>query len=589
MYWVGETVLLLSVCFFGLYRRTPWSARAGVIVFFAGVQSLISWSYSPDMFRYSDELQHLRSLLSILQTDHLFGVNYSLPISPQYPGLESATAAVAETTHLSPFVSGVLVVGMAHLLLTASLLLLFRRVSGSERAAAAAALIYTLGTDQAIIRLFVYEALAMPFLVLALFLAVSAASSRSHVERSPTRARIPWARPLLSLACVAVVTVTHPVTAIALVALLVFLGAGLVLGHGERAERRRVLVLAAASLVLVSLWIGLVSSATLSYLGAPLYDAAYGLFSGGGAGAHAASGVQSGRFEQILTLSGPALTAVLVLIGIGYSLFRGRVTGSVIGLVWVVGSMAYFVVVVVRVFAAGGVELAGRSLAYTSLFSALVVGTVISHLAVGRPSSGMWALPGAKHRKAKVPRFRPSPIWRVTAVAAVLVLGISGLTSAIPAAYERLPGRFHPDAFESGVDQQNVAAARWSASALGSGNPMFGDFTASTLWGTLGDQDGSRTSIDMRRQFEAPHLSPKLRKAARYLDIRFIVSDARIARLLPVTGSYFAAGTEPGGRPRRAPLPTSSMTKFSRIPGVARVYDNGNVRVYDLWGSSYAP
>jgi hypothetical protein len=175
------------------------------------------------------------------------------------------------------------------------------------------------------------------------------------------------------------------------------------------------------------------------------------------------------------------------------------------------------------------------------------------------------------------------------ALGVVLVLGVSGLASAIPPAYERLPGEFHPDAGESGIDAENVAAARWSASALGPGNVVFGDFTASTLWGTLGDQDTSRTSASMRREFVAPRLGRQLRHAVGYLEIRFIVSDVRITELPPLTGSYSAPGADPGVALRTTPLPRSSVTKFGRIPGVSRVYDSGNIGVYDLRGSSYAP
>jgi hypothetical protein len=587
-YWAGEVLLVLSACFFGFYRRASWNARAAAILLFAGAQSVISWSYSPDMFRYSDELQHLRSLLTILQTHQLFGVNYSLPVSPQYPGLESATAAVVQTTQLSSQASGLLVVGVAHLVLTSALLLLFRQVSGSGRVAAAAALVYTLGTDQAIIRLFVYEALAMPFLVLALYLALRPTSPEpAPAVSSPASRRARTTSLLPALACAAVVTVTHPVTAIALVAILAVLGTALTCVPRGRQDGRRILVLAAASLALVALWIGLVSPTTLSYLGGPLYDAAYGFFSGGGAGTGTASGIQSSAIDRALTLSGPALTAVLVLVGVGYSTLKVPRAGSAVRRVWLVGGLAYFAVLVVRVFAARGVELAGRSLAYASLFSALVVGLVVARLASGGPRRSAGRRSRARQGSRRMPGL--SPRWRPVALGVVLVLGVSGLASAIPPAYERLPGEFHPDAGESGIDAENVAAARWSASALGPGNVVFGDFTASTLWGTLGDQDTSRTSASMRREFVAPRLGRQLRHAVGYLEIRFIVSDVRITELPPLTGSYSAPGADPGVALRTTPLPRSSVTKFGRIPGVSRVYDSGNIGVYDLRGSSYAP
>lgn len=578
LYWAGEVLLLGAAFYFGLSRRTDWRARAGAVLLFAGAQSIISWSYSPDRFRYSDELQHVRTLLSILHTHHLFGANPSLPVSPQYPGLESATVAVRQTTGLSSFVSGLVVVGVAHLLLAAALLLLFRRLAGSQRGAAAAALIYMLGTDQAIIRLFVYEALALPFLVLALHFAVHASSTAD-----PRLERRGWLRPAaLAVACAAVVTVTHHVTAIALVILLGLIGVGLIFLRSDRWSGRRFLAIAGASFAMVAAWIGLVSPKTLNYLGGPLRDAAYGLFSSGGAGAGSAPGTEPGVVERAVSLSGPVLTVVFLLAGVGYVLLRDHRSKTVLRRVWFIGSLTYFVVLVIRVFAAQGTELAGRSLTYTSLFSALVVGAAMSSL--DRPTPGPTVV-----RRGGARRLRQARIRRSAAAVAAILIGVSGLASAIPPAYERLPGRFHPDAFESGVDALNVSAARWSRDALGPNNHVFGDFTTATLWGTIGEQDTSRVGLALNEQFVAPEFDPKLPAAFTDFDIRYLVVDRRISTLRPVTGSYFATPDNAQERPRDSPLPASAVTKFNRIPGVSRVYDNGSVRVYDLREVSDAP
>ena len=55
---------------------------------------LILAYYSPDQFRFLDEFQHVQTAQTILTTHHLFHVNTSLPVSPQYPGLEIITSAV---------------------------------------------------------------------------------------------------------------------------------------------------------------------------------------------------------------------------------------------------------------------------------------------------------------------------------------------------------------------------------------------------------------------------------------------------------------------------------------------------------------
>ena len=37
----------------------------------------------------------------------------------------------------------------------------------------------------------------------------------------------------------------------------------------------------------------------------------------------------------------------------------------------------------------------------------------------------------------------------------------------------------------------------------------------------------------------------------------------------------------------RTPLPLAGLTKFNHVPGVARVYDSGNIVIYDLKSSAY--
>jgi hypothetical protein len=55
--------------------------------------------------------------------------------------------------------------------------------------------------------------------------------------------------------------------------------------------------------------------------------------------------------------------------------------------------------------------------------------------------------------------------------------------------------------------------------------------------------------------------------------------------MLPASGQYFPV--DPGVGPYPHPLPRADLAKFNRLPGVARVYDSGDIVVYDLEGSAY--
>jgi hypothetical protein len=67
---------------------------------------------------------------------------------------------------------------------------------------------------------------------------------------------------------------------------------------------------------------------------------------------------------------------------------------------------------------------------------------------------------------------------------------------------------------------------------------------------------------------------------------RYLLVDRRLARMLPASGSYFPV--DPDANRYRAPLPLTALDKFDDS-GASRLYDSGDIVVYDLQGSDYAP
>ena len=99
----------------------------------------------------------------------MFTINYALPISPRYPGLEELTSALAQTTRLSLFTSGLIVPSVAHLLFVILLFLIFRAVTRSHRLAGVAIVIYFSTPDlSSFDSMYVYQTLALSFMALAL-------------------------------------------------------------------------------------------------------------------------------------------------------------------------------------------------------------------------------------------------------------------------------------------------------------------------------------------------------------------------------------------------------------------------------------
>jgi hypothetical protein len=85
--------------------------------------------------------------------------------------------------------------------------------------------------------------------------------------------------------------------------------------------------------------------------------------------------------------------------------------------------------------------------------------------------------------------------------------------------------------------------------------------------------------------YTSPAFSPADARQVQAQSIRYVLVDLRLSTMLPASGQYFPVDPNAGTYTR--PLPRAGLAKFSRMPGVARIYDSGNIIVYDLAGSAY--
>ena len=205
-YWLGQALVVAPVAERLLSRRRlSRGGTATLIVVLTVAEYLLKVCYSPLSFTFTDELLHWRSTVDILQTGKLFTVNYGLPISPRYPGLEEVTSALISVTGLPVFVAGLIVAGIAHLLFICLLYLAFWGFSQSYRIAGIAVLVYnSTPTLDSFDAMFVYETLALAFLGLAVLAAWRTATGRSGADRAR------WF--ILAVLAIFATVVTHHVT-----------------------------------------------------------------------------------------------------------------------------------------------------------------------------------------------------------------------------------------------------------------------------------------------------------------------------------------------------------------------------------------
>jgi hypothetical protein len=569
-YWLGQLLILTPVAARLLSRRALIASETvTLIVVLTVAEYLVKVCYSPAAFSYADELMHWRSATDVTQTGRLFTANNLLPISPYYPGLEEATTALAAATGLSIFTAGLIVAGTAHLLFTCVIFLLFRHISGSHRIAGIAVLLYASESlFQSFDSMFVYQTLALPFFGLTMLAAwklAAPAADLAGLYPEPAGGRAGWFT--VAMLSASATVVTHHVTGFVLVVFLELVTIGALVTRDRRLAGWAS-VLGLLSAALLSAWIVFVAPSTVSYL-QPVIEQVLQAFRAhhGAPPAPIASGPLG---NQVLSAVSVLIMSALVPAGWWQVRRRYRRQPWVVALA--IGAAAWYATVAVRVFAANGSELAGRASTFVFLPAGFMTALAVVHLT---------------GKSLRSPAIRVHARWRAPLVIAAvvgttLVLVLNGLVNGWPPYWERLPGSYQVAGAERSVGPEQIASAEWALSVLGPGNRFATDEGDLPVLGSYGDQD---TVGDDGYLYTSQRFSPADARQVQAQSIGYLLVDRRLGEMLPASGQYFPIDQNAGRY--TSPLPLAGLIKFDHIPGVARVYDSGDIVIYDLEGSAY--
>jgi hypothetical protein len=233
-------------------------------------------------------------------------------------------------------------------------------------------------------------------------------------------------------------------------------------------------------------------------------------------------------------------------------------------LAMVVGALGYLAIPVVRVISTSGSEDAVRALTYLFIPVSLVLATGATALVRG------WR-----------PRGRAVGCAAVIATLAM----VGGITSGWPPSWGRIPAdHMVVDGYENAVDPEGVGAAYWTQEMLAPGSRIAADDTNYTLMGPYGQQTMVR---DTAQLYSASELRDEDRAEVVADQVQYLVADLRLTRQLPAGGSYFP--DDPHAYRYTSTLPLAALTKFDRVSGVQRIFDSGNIIIYDLRDLSHAP
>jgi hypothetical protein len=559
--WTSPTLAWLGILVFALpifYRLTSREASAGerlamVCLLGFGLYAVKVLRDAP-MFTFSDELVHGYNEDQIGIHHHLFHANPILKVTPYYPGLEGATSALTSITGVSTYTGGIILVGVARLLLMLCLFTLFRRVSGSSRTAGIGTAIYTANFNFMFWGAqFSYESLSLPLLLMVMMCLAEREQERRVAIRD-------WGMPIVL--GIAAIVVTHHLTSYAMVVILTVLSLLFwYLRKTWKAPNPWPFAVFGGALAL--LWLFVVASSTVGYL-TPVLSDAFNAIIHTVRGEEAPRGLFQGRtavagetpvLARLLGLSGVFLLTIGVPFGLLYVWRRYR--RQPFPLIFGLGALGFFGSLALRLTPPAW-ETGNRASEFLFIGLAFVL-AVSCRLAL--------------HRWGDSTRVKAL----LAAALGVVVLG--GAISGWPWDLQ-LARPLQVTARDGGeIVSPPLATARWAAADLPEGR-----FAATTADANLLLVPGGKKLLtgpypDVEDVLSNPKLEPSQLELLRENDLRYVVADRRLSSTDVMRGYYFATSGRSAGGPLRS---KKLITKYARLPRAARIYTNGSISIYDL-------
>lgn len=557
--WIGLLVIFVPIAIRMVSDRPSRTERISLLVVLWGMLYLVKVLHSPVRFTFGDELQHWRTAEDILLTGRLFEFNSILPVSPFYPGLEIVTSVVVNLTGLDIFAAGILVIGVARLVLVLTLFLLYERVGGSSRLAGLATMLYIANPMFLFFDAqFAYESLALPFATFALFLLEC---------RERTVGSRFWVLTLLAAAIILSVIVTHHVTTIMFLGfLLLWVAASLIVKGREWRTSGRLLLTFLFALGAGSAWLLFVAHITIDYLGPTIISTLRQI-------AQLITGETTGRqlyrsfggtlpplWEQVTGYASMAL----ILLGLPFGVVRifRHYRDKLFMVTLALGALIYPVTNILRLTSIG-VGIAVRLQEFLFLAVAFVLAMTFE----------AWL-------SRRINR------WQVSLLTLGLALIYVGGIILGWSPSERLPGQYQASSHGRSVEPQSIAAAAWMRQSQGPDHRLAADFFNRLMMGSFGQQyipSYTFDGVSLWSVFYAPEIGPAEIRRMRRVELDFVIADERLTRDLPVNGVYFEYG-EPDARQHIIPLAPMSYSKFNVTDFVSRIFDSGDVLVFDIRG-----
>ena len=571
-FWFGLILIFGSIAARVLVEDVSRHERLILIVILGMALYIVKIMASPGM-PVGDEWIHLRTTQDILRTQHLFAFNPLLPTAAYYPGLPAAAAGLASLSGLSPFVSGLFVIGASRLLISACFFLIAERIAGSSRSAAGASLIYAANPMFLFFSsAFAYEDLALP---LAAFVVWWLSRTRHQASRLV---------PIATVISIVAVTVTHHVAGFALAALLSAWWGAERLTKRPAAGQHSVGLMALVACTTSLVWFLSIARPAASYLLAnnvlPALQQTDSLVLGHTAARHLYT---SGGYAAPVWQTVAGFSAVaLLLLALPLALYRSwnlyfrrsgvedrRRRHQAPMAVAICIAVVYPFILVPRL-APSGVAISARSWEYVFTGLGCVIGSLVDE-GVRR-----------RHRQS-TKQAKPTLVgWHGTlvAVAAITLVFVGNITIGT-AFYELLPEQSHPQGYPWTVQPDTIDASKWALKHLGA-NQRFGANSIDAIaLATYGEQNPVQEDV-VWPIFFAKTMNETVIHTIETSGVRYLLVNWQMTKGIPATPGYYFSIQEPDANEYTRPFPAAELQKFTSSSCVRLIYHSGYVQIFDV-------
>lgn len=562
LYWIGMLFAFLPASARLLDRKMSEWERTALVVLLAVITYLPRLLRGIDRPVFTDELLHWYQASRMDSGSGLFINNPVVSAIGHYPVFEATIVLLHTMTRLPIWISGIVLVGLAHTALLLGVRALARELTGKPRLADTAAVIYATAPAFCFHTVLMsYESLGMPLMAWTLVVAVRATRTSA------------WWPLVLAIFLILLTTMTHALSSMFMLLFLGLFAAGAVLSGIRRRSRswRAILVfsgLFGLGVGCSALWVSLQNWNVFTYL-LPPGSSISAIFSGSKSTPHVPfSGGELPPYEIIAGFLAPVAIALLCFVGFFFARQEFAARPYV---PWIIGIVcALYPVTFVGGFNLVLGEWMHRPWPFLYIGLSILAAAGVGHLAA---------------RKTEV-----SPSLRGTSryarmMAAAIIVGITvlliGNTADSASDQYRFPGGWIAGSDTRVSTPELITAAKWLRQTAGADARILSDKDTSNnllayAWAIPVQPVATWELTETEKPVSKATLARMYEKGVQY-----VVVDMRMSTTLNARG-YWYGNRDPQAFKQTTPFSAVAVTKLRTVPWASQVYASEHLRIYRI-------